>query len=46
MTAGALAIGRRNHALNGVDDGRARYLKAIDGLPFGDSAQQGLVRGR
>ena len=29
-----------------VDDGRVRYLKAIDGLPFGDSAQQGLVRGR
>ena len=28
------------------DDGRARYLKAIEGLPFGDSAGQGLVRGR
>jgi len=28
------------------DDGRARYLKAIEGLPFGDSAEQGLVRGR
>jgi 23S rRNA (cytosine1962-C5)-methyltransferase len=26
MSAGALAIGRRNHALNGVDDGRARFL--------------------
>jgi predicted Zn-dependent protease len=28
------------------DDGRSRYLKAIEGLPFGDSAEQGLVRGR
>ncbi len=28
------------------DDGRARYLKAIEGLPFGDSDEQGLVRGR
>lgn len=35
-----------NNAAGYVDDGRARYLKAIDGLPFGDSAQQGLVRGR
>lgn len=26
MSAGALATGRRNHALNGVDDGRARFL--------------------
>lgn len=29
-----------------ADDGRARYLQAIAGLPFGDSAAQGLVRGR
>lgn len=29
-----------------ADDGRGRYLKAIDGLPFGDSREQGLVRGR
>ena len=28
------------------DDGRARYLQAIDGLPFGDSREQGVVRGR
>jgi len=29
-----------------ADDGRDRYLKAIAGMTFGDSAQQGLVRGR
>ena len=28
------------------DDGRARYLQAIDGLAFGDSREQGVVRGR
>ena len=28
------------------DDGRARYLQAIAGMTFGDSAEQGLVRGR
>ena len=28
------------------DDGRARYLKAIDGIVFGDSRDQGVVRGR
>ena len=28
------------------DDGRARYLQAIDGMPFGESASQGLTRGR
>lgn len=27
------------------DEGRERYLKALDGVAFGDSAQQGLVRG-
>ncbi len=27
-------------------DGRERYLKAVEGLAFGDSAAQGLVRGR
>lgn len=26
MSAGALALARRNHALNGVDDGRAQFL--------------------
>ena len=29
-----------------ADDGRARYLQAIDGMPFGDSREQGVVRGR
>ncbi len=29
-----------------VDDGRARYLQAIDGLRFGDGDAQGLVRGQ
>jgi predicted Zn-dependent protease len=29
-----------------VDDGRARYLAAIDGMGFGDSRSQGVVRGR
>lgn len=28
------------------DDGRARYLKALEGTVFGDSPEQGLVRGR
>ena len=28
------------------DDGRARYLQAINGMPFGDSREQGVVRGR
>jgi predicted Zn-dependent protease len=28
------------------DDGRARYLRAIEGVTFGDSAEQGVVRGR
>jgi predicted Zn-dependent protease len=35
-----------NGAVAYEDDGRARYLKAIEGLPYGDSAEQGLVRGR
>jgi predicted Zn-dependent protease len=29
-----------------ADDGRDRYLQAISGMAFGDSVQQGLVRGR
>ena len=29
-----------------ADDGRDRYLQAIAGMAFGDSVQQGLVRGR
>lgn len=28
------------------DDFRARYLQAIEGMDFGDSAEQGLVRGQ
>jgi predicted Zn-dependent protease len=28
------------------DDGRVRYLQAIDGLPFGEGREQGLTRGR
>jgi predicted Zn-dependent protease len=29
-----------------ADDGRARYLQAIDGMPFGESRDHGLTRGR
>ncbi|HUG25281.1 M48 family metalloprotease [Piscinibacter sp.] len=29
-----------------ADDGRARYLQAINGMPFGESREQGLTRGR
>jgi predicted Zn-dependent protease len=29
-----------------VDEGRARYMQMIDGMPFGESAEQGLTRGR
>ena len=28
------------------DDGRARYLQAVEGMAFGDSREQGVVRGR
>ncbi|MFO1286304.1 MAG: M48 family metalloprotease [Rubrivivax sp.] len=28
------------------DEGRGRYLKAIEGMTFGDSREQGVVRGR
>jgi predicted Zn-dependent protease len=28
------------------DDGRSRYLQAISGMPFGDSREQGVTRGR
>jgi len=31
---------------NYVDDGRARYLQAIAGMAFGESADQGLTRGQ
>lgn len=29
-----------------VDDGRARYLQAVNGLPFGEGRDQGVTRGR
>jgi predicted Zn-dependent protease len=29
-----------------VDEGRARYMQATSGMAFGDSAEQGLVRGQ
>ena len=38
-----VAVGYRG---NYDDDGRARYLQAIEGMPFGDSREQGVVRGR
>lgn len=28
------------------DDGRTRYLQAVEGMAFGDSREQGVVRGR
>lgn len=28
------------------DDGRARYLQAVDGMAFGESREQGVTRGR
>jgi predicted Zn-dependent protease len=31
---------------NYADEGRLRYLQVIDGMPFGESAEQGLTRGR
>lgn len=31
---------------NYADEGRVRYLQTIDGMPFGESAEQGLTRGR
>ncbi len=31
---------------NFVDDGRARYLAAIDGMDYGESRSQGVTRGR
>ncbi len=34
------------YAGNYADDGRARYLQAIDGVTFGDGREQGVVRGR
>ncbi len=34
--------GNKNYA----DEGRVRYLQVIDGMPFGESPEQGLTRGR
>ncbi|MFM7332396.1 MAG: M48 family metalloprotease [Brachymonas sp.] len=34
--------GNKNYA----DEGRLRYLQMIDGMPFGESPEQGLTRGR
>jgi predicted Zn-dependent protease len=31
---------------NYADEGRNRYLQVIDGMPFGESPEQGLTRGR
>jgi len=31
---------------NYADDGRVRYLQAVEGMTFGDSREQGVVRGR
>ncbi len=31
---------------NYVDEGRMRYLQVLDGMPFGESPEQGLTRGR
>ena len=33
-------------AANYTDEGRDRYLQAINGLPFGDSPDQGVTRGQ
>jgi predicted Zn-dependent protease len=40
-----VADGYKGKAAYG-DDGRLRYLQAIDGMEFGDSRAQGLVRGQ
>lgn len=34
------------HKGNYVDEGRSRYLQAIAGMAFGESAEQGLTRGQ
>lgn len=35
----------QQYAVKPVDPGRDRYLRAIDGITFGDSVEQGIVRG-
>ncbi|GAB3765681.1 M48 family metalloprotease [Ramlibacter monticola] len=45
--AGIKAFAARYKGQEGyADDGRARYLQAIAGMTFGESAEQGFVRGR
>jgi len=39
-------IAQRHPATLNADDGRERYLRAIDGITFGDSREQGVVRGQ
>lgn len=45
QTITALAAQYKSNAGYG-DEGRARYLKVMSGVTFGDSASQGLARGR
>jgi predicted Zn-dependent protease len=42
------AIGRiaENYKGQYGDDARARFLQAVDGMPFGDSREQGVTRGQ
>jgi predicted Zn-dependent protease len=42
--AQAVQAQRANTAF--ADEARARYMKAIDGIPFGESREQGVTRGR
>ncbi|HTP72494.1 MAG TPA: M48 family metalloprotease [Burkholderiaceae bacterium] len=42
----AFAAKYKGQAGGYADDGRARYLQAVDGMDFGDSRAQGVVRGR
>ncbi|MDN3545113.1 MAG: M48 family metalloprotease [Roseateles asaccharophilus] len=35
-----------NSGTKPLDEGRSAFLKAIEGMPYGDSPAQGLVRGR
>jgi predicted Zn-dependent protease len=37
---------KKKEAGNFTDEGRARYLRVVDGLPFGESREQGVTRGR
>ena len=42
----ALRLAATRSAAAWDDDGRARYLKVLEGMPFGDSREHGVVRGR